>query len=241
MRGYENQVRSAVEQGQVVRYSATPIYNGSELAPRGIKINGSGSQGFTLDVTILNPLLNSSILIDMSIEQLEKILEPPIDPVDRPVANGWSAVEKKLGKLPDDYKRFIEMYGTGSIDGFVWIFNPFAANKNLNLLDQVLIKISALSDLGDTFGEAIPFPLFPKPNGLLPFGVTDNGDVLFWQAASNPAGWKVIINAAREPKWKQYDVGITDLLTGLLSRQMICEVFPGDFPSDRPVFYPSVL
>ena len=58
MRGYENQVRSAVEQGQVVRYSATPIYNGSELAPRGITINGTGSQGFTLDVTILNPLLN---------------------------------------------------------------------------------------------------------------------------------------------------------------------------------------
>ena len=58
MRGYENQVRSAVEQGQVVRYSATPIYNGSELAPHGITINASGSQGFTLDVTILNPLLN---------------------------------------------------------------------------------------------------------------------------------------------------------------------------------------
>ncbi|MBN8781339.1 DNA/RNA non-specific endonuclease [Thiobacillus sp.] len=58
MRGYENQVRSAVEQGQAVRYSATPIYNGSDLAPHGITINASGSQGFTLDVTILNPLLN---------------------------------------------------------------------------------------------------------------------------------------------------------------------------------------
>ncbi|MBN8781338.1 SMI1/KNR4 family protein [Thiobacillus sp.] len=177
----------------------------------------------------------------MSIEKLEKILEPPIAPVDSPVADGWSDAERKLGKLPDDYKRFIELYGTGSIDGFVWIFNPFTSNKNLNLLDQIQIKISALSDLSETFGEALPFPLFPKPNGLLPFGVTDNGDVLFWQVANNPDDWKVIINAAREPKWKKYDVDMTDLLAGLLSRQIICEVFPGDFPSNRPVFYPNVF
>jgi len=158
----------------------------------------------------------------MGIEQLEKILFPPIVPVDRPVANGWSEAEKKLGKLPEDYKRFIEIYGTGSIDGFIWILSPFTSNKNLNLLDQAQIKISALIDLSENFGEALPYPLFPNQNGLLPFGTTDNGDVLFWQMANNPTDWKVIINASREPKWEQYDVGIVHFLVGLLTRKIIC-------------------
>ncbi|ARR56356.1 hypothetical protein HY78_24315 [Rhizorhabdus wittichii DC-6] len=55
MRGFENQVRSAVEGGQVVRYSSTPVYNGSNLAPRGITLSGKGSGGFDLNVTVLNP------------------------------------------------------------------------------------------------------------------------------------------------------------------------------------------
>ncbi|WP_416172388.1 DNA/RNA non-specific endonuclease [Allopontixanthobacter sp.] len=55
MRGFENQVRGAVEGGQTVRYSSTPIYNGSNLVPRGVTLSGRGSGGFDLNVTILNP------------------------------------------------------------------------------------------------------------------------------------------------------------------------------------------
>ena len=49
-------VRSAVEGGQTVNYSATPIYNGANLVPRGITIMGTGSGDFNLGVTILNPI-----------------------------------------------------------------------------------------------------------------------------------------------------------------------------------------
>ncbi|THD75227.1 MAG: hypothetical protein E7812_17590 [Phenylobacterium sp.] len=55
MRSFENQVRAAVEGGQTVQYSSTPIYNGSNLVPRGITLSGSGSGGFKLNVTVLNP------------------------------------------------------------------------------------------------------------------------------------------------------------------------------------------
>jgi hypothetical protein len=55
MRGFENQVRNAVEGGQIVHYSAIPVYNGTNLAPRGVTLSGRGSGGFAVDVTILNP------------------------------------------------------------------------------------------------------------------------------------------------------------------------------------------
>jgi len=56
MRGYEGQVRAAVESGQTVQYSATPLYNGANPMPRGVTLIGNGNNGFNLGVTILNPI-----------------------------------------------------------------------------------------------------------------------------------------------------------------------------------------
>jgi YD repeat-containing protein len=56
MRGYEWQVRSAVAAGETIQYSATPIYNGNNLIPRGVTLIGNGNNGFNLGVTVLNPI-----------------------------------------------------------------------------------------------------------------------------------------------------------------------------------------
>lgn len=55
MRGFENQVRSAVEGGQTVDYTSTPIYDGSNPIPRAVTMTGTGSDGFNLGVSVLNP------------------------------------------------------------------------------------------------------------------------------------------------------------------------------------------
>jgi hypothetical protein len=55
MRGFENQVRGAIENGETVQLSSTPIYNGDGLVPRGIHMEAHGSGGFCLDVCIVNP------------------------------------------------------------------------------------------------------------------------------------------------------------------------------------------
>jgi len=56
MRGFENQTAAAVRSGQTVNYSSVPIYQGANQIPRGITITGSGSGGFQLGVTVLNPI-----------------------------------------------------------------------------------------------------------------------------------------------------------------------------------------
>lgn len=54
MSNIEGQIRAAVENGQVVTYSVTPIYNGNYLVPRGITIKATGSEGLNIYQTILN-------------------------------------------------------------------------------------------------------------------------------------------------------------------------------------------
>ncbi|EIR7571115.1 DNA/RNA non-specific endonuclease, partial [Salmonella enterica subsp. enterica serovar Agbeni] len=56
MRDFESQVRTAVEKGEIVEYTSTPIYKGDNPVPRGVTMTAKGNQGFNLDVTILNPI-----------------------------------------------------------------------------------------------------------------------------------------------------------------------------------------
>ena len=54
MSSFERKVRKAVEAGETINYSATPIYKGTELVPSGVTLNAKASGEFQLDVTILN-------------------------------------------------------------------------------------------------------------------------------------------------------------------------------------------
>jgi hypothetical protein len=56
MRGFEAQIYNAVSSGQTVSFTSTPLYNGANLIPRGVTLTAEGSGGFSLGVTILNPI-----------------------------------------------------------------------------------------------------------------------------------------------------------------------------------------
>ena len=114
----------------------------------------------------------------MAIEHLMAVLVPPVNPFETPAAGAWASVEGRLGvPLPSDYKRFIETYGSGNIGNFLWIFNPFSNNENLNLERQVVTQAEVLNELR-SYGESVPYKPFPEQGGILPFGITDNGDLL---------------------------------------------------------------
>ena len=174
----------------------------------------------------------------MSIQRLIAVLTPPSIPLEVPELNGWSAVEQTLGSLPTDYKEFVERFGSGTIDDFLWIMNPFSANKHGNLLSAKEGALNALRELR-AGGEPCPYRLYPEPEGLLPFGQTDNGDVLFWSRQGRPDDWAVVVNASREPEYEEFHFNLTDFLAYVLSREVRCSIFPEAFPSDHPKFKPK--
>ncbi|MFB4392841.1 MULTISPECIES: hypothetical protein [unclassified Pseudomonas] len=75
---------------------------------------------------LLAPLKTSHM-----IKELIKILPPP----SQRDASGivWGEAEKETGaQFPKDFKAFVEVYGGGLIDGFVWVLNPFSNNSNIS-------------------------------------------------------------------------------------------------------------
>ncbi|MGW7659411.1 DNA/RNA non-specific endonuclease [Streptomyces sp. NPDC054756] len=46
MRHIENQVRAAVGKGEIIQYSVTPVYDGTNKIPLGVRIDAHGNNGF---------------------------------------------------------------------------------------------------------------------------------------------------------------------------------------------------
>ena len=174
----------------------------------------------------------------MAIEDLRTILPPPADPIEAGPAD-WDEVEGELGTpLPSDYKAYIETYGSGHVADFLWVFNPFALRDNIKLQVQVQRQLGVLAELITNSGWKLPYPLFPGPGGLLPLGMTDNGDVIHWRTAGEADDWTIVVNDTRSPDSVEHVAGLTAFLTEILRRNERCAMFPASFPPAEIRFKP---
>lgn len=175
----------------------------------------------------------------MTTSKIISMMPPPAIPIEVPVDKDWTTVENKLGvSLPLDYKIFIEKYGSGRIGKFLSIFNAFSANENLNLAMQVENQLKVYSELKAN-GEILPYKLFPDAGGILPFAITDNGDVLFWQTIGKPSEWTILVNESRSPDWQEFEMSLETFLFELLSRKLRTNIFPQNFLNSPLTFDPS--
>ncbi|MBD2794978.1 SMI1/KNR4 family protein [Xenorhabdus sp. 18] len=172
----------------------------------------------------------------MSIESLNNILPLPIHPNENGQNRKWPLIDERHA-FPKDYIDFITQYGTGRIADFITIFNPFSEDDDLNFFRQKEWIIEDFNSLVESDPDYYPFILYPKKDGLLPIGVTDNGDYIFWVTSSDDCElWKVAIIAARAPEVEYRQENFTDFLEGVLSRKIKCMSFPDGFPPNSIEF-----
>lgn len=175
----------------------------------------------------------------MGINSLKTILQPPLDPQEVATSNDWDAIEKQLSTpLPEDYKAFVRAYGTGTIDRFIVVFNPFSSNSFVNLVERSRHQLQALAESIGAFPQYYVDVVYPSPGGLLPFAATDNGEIFYWQTTGSPEQWTVRVFESRGPKCCDFNGPMTDFLHALLTRSIECDVLPRGFPSHRPAFEP---
>jgi SMI1-KNR4 cell-wall len=175
----------------------------------------------------------------MRLIELAHILPIPAAPQEIPSLDDWPSIEKDLGTpLPSDYKEFIEKYGSGRIDDFLAIFNPLSANKHTNLLARGRVERDTYTTLRTKLPHYYSHDVFPDVGGLLPFGITDNGNVLYWKTDHKTTLWSVIVYEERGPKYFAFDGNMVAFLKGVLSKELRCDVLPTNFPSERPTFQP---
>ena len=163
------------------------------------------------------------------LERLRQLLPPPADPVEPGRPDGWGEVEGALGtELPSDFKAFTELYGSGTVDDFLYLFNPFTAGPDGNLLAEKDRVLDGYRQTRARFPERLPLPPFPDPGGVLPLGRTDNGDELYWVTQGDPDGWPVALLESRATRQEVHPMPVTEFLAALAANQLTSRILPGD-------------
>jgi hypothetical protein len=152
------------------------------------------------------------------LERLKHIVPIPANPIETGVPDKWQVTESMIGtELPPDYKAFINTYGSGLIGNFIYLWHPFTRKPYMNLILQLTeFQSLATSD----FEATLPHPIYPAPNGLLPFGNTINGDTLFWITTHSPAEWTLLILDRSTHDQQVYAGKIIDFFADLLENKI---------------------
>src|SRR5262245_46610840 len=116
----------------------------------------------------------------MSIADLRKLVSPPPRPFEVGTLAQWRKIEDQLGaELPRDYREFVFTYGSGLFAGLCRVYNPFAASEYIALVPQSKRVCDANRQSQQSNPKRFPYPYFPDPGGLLPWGNDENGNDYF--------------------------------------------------------------
>src|SRR5436190_16631551 len=115
----------------------------------------------------------------MSLHVLLEIMPQPSQPIEVVDTRDWEIYELVTGIiLPDDYKAYLSVYGTGIIGGIITPYNPFcrrASWKPSYTCRDWVREALAIQELKRAFGEAVfPYAVYPQESGVLPWGSTDD-------------------------------------------------------------------
>jgi hypothetical protein len=169
----------------------------------------------------------------MIIDDLKKVMLIPEIIYNFGSKDEWEKIENNIRmELPSDYKLFVSSYGSGVIDNFLWILNPFIKNENLNLLKKINIIINAYKESKKKFPKEFLHEVYPKKGGLFPWAITDNGDEIYWKMDGNPDKWSIIIYATRSFNFIEFKMSMIEFLCNLLTNKIKCNIFPEDFPGN---------
>lgn len=170
-----------------------------------------------------------------SLTYLYLVLPRPRSPVETGNDELWLQVAEKVGThLPVDYVYFINSYGTGSINDFLTVLNPFSAHTYLNLIDQIPRILSGLRESREQFPEDYPYPLYFEPGGLLPWGLSIDGDIYCWLTKGNsPDLWDVVVVPRQGINLELFEMTMAKFLAGALRSQIDSEAIPTDFSQDN--------
>lgn len=143
--------------------------------------------------------------------------------------HAWEEIERKIEiTFPVDYKMFIDSYGEGSINEFLWILSPFSENEYLNSLEKYKVMRDAYSSMQNEFPEQFPFEFYNDKKGLFPWGITENGDELFWNFIGDDS-IEIVVYESRYASVMRYAMSMEEFLCKLLRQEIVCPIFPDDF------------
>ena len=155
----------------------------------------------------------------------------------------WAAVESSIGvTLPDDYKALVEKFPDGLFQGFVKLIRPGAVGSpRTEFLGYYAHRLDDMRTWREDEPKRFPYPIFPEPGGLLPWGVSHRAGLFFWLTeGDDPGNWPVVIAEPEFEHWTRYDGPVCAFLEDIVSGRFDGAPYDIDLARD-PWFQPIAV
>lgn len=129
----------------------------------------------------------------------------------------WAGLSQSWGtKFPSDYRRFLESYGFGTIQDFLYVSEPEPKNHWKGQSNAGMDYVTANAYANWPEAEKEPQLVGADPV-LIGWGGDGSADILCWDASGDdPDGWPVLMYKSDDWMWRRYDCGMVDFLLGVL-------------------------
>ena len=133
----------------------------------------------------------------------------------------WETVEREVGtRLPDDYKKLLSRFPSGTFRDAIQIVNPIDARTDFErfVRDEVRGLLEILGDEGLEYLKGTGYRLFPEPGGLLPWGQDQQGGIFCWLTEpADPDRWRVAYYSRDGNDWQEHPGPMTEVVWEVLT------------------------
>lgn len=135
----------------------------------------------------------------------------------------WEEIERSLGGvgLPRDYRALVETFPPGRFHQSISVIRPGDARAPATeYLGHYAYRLEDMrhARADDNDPAHFPYPIFPEPGGLLPWGVGRRGELLFWLTESpDPNKWDVVTADPGWTRWKVFPGTMCEFLVQLIA------------------------
>lgn len=138
--------------------------------------------------------------------------------------------------LPDDYKQLAEIFPDGRFRGFVRINRPGDHGHSRDVfLGSYGYWLGTMRSWRKGRSEPLPYPIYPEPGGLLPWGEAGRGKAFWLTTAQDPGVWPVIVVDDDFTHWERFDETMCEFLLQVVTARLDARKF-GVKLTGQPVF-----
>jgi hypothetical protein len=85
------------------------------------------------------------------------------------------------------------------------------------------------------FPELCPYPLLFEPGGLLPWGISIDGDIYCWATTGSSGKWKIVI-IGRHSDPEEFQYSFSEFLTGAIKGNIESYTIPQEWKNSHVDF-----
>lgn len=135
----------------------------------------------------------------------------------------WAAIEASLGglRLPTDYKAIVETFPRVEIGGRITVIRPGDVDSpRREYLGYCAYRLDDMRGWRAKGQGRCPYPIFPEPGGILPWGESNEGQLYFWLiGAEDPDSWPVVWTDHYDEEWQRFPGTMWEFLLDVAARE----------------------